>query len=257
MRTLSLLFISCMISSLQAAEDKPLIKFGYAEACPHMCPNDNKKGFTTDIARSIFESLGYEVKFYALPWARAAAQALSGELNGVLSAGKDETPLLLFPEIEIALQSDCFIGRKNDEWMPTGADSFVNRHTIVFRGWANEIAYRKAMGDKLYEELFDEFSIDENYMQRVVNMVKLNRAQAFWMDINVFNYYRTRHVALFADQFKNLGCIKFQNLYLAFSPAYPELSEKLMSEFDTGMALLRKSGELNGILQNYGLSDWR
>lgn len=222
-----------------------------------MCPNDVNKGFTTDIAQRIYEKLGYRVEFYALPWARAAAQAFNGELNGVLSAGKDETPLLMFPEVEIAVQSDCFIGRENDAWVPADADSFVNRHTIVFKGWANENAYRKIMGDERYEELFDEFSIDEHYAQRVVNMVKLNRADAFWMDINVFNYYRNRYNDLFAEQFKSLGCVKFQKLYLALSPAYPELSKKLITEFDIGMDLLRKSGQLNGILQNYGLSDWR
>ncbi|WP_172449228.1 substrate-binding periplasmic protein [Bowmanella denitrificans] len=243
--------------TVTAENEKPVLKFGYTEACPHMCPNEENQGFTTDIARSIFvEQFGYTVEFYALPWARAVADVAKGELHGVLSAGKDETPELWFPEREIAVQSDCFIGLASDNWVAGDIYSFLNRRTIVFKGWANESAYRAALGSSQYEELFDDFSIDSRYMERVVNMVKLGRADAFWMDVNVYAYYQQRYPQLFDAQLKNLGCIKFQYLYLAFSPAFEQLSAQLMAEFDEGMQQLRKTGDLVSILQRYGVQDW-
>ena len=258
----SLLFYAAFKTQYVKAQDliekdiKPLLQFGYTEACPHMCPSDKNKGFTTDIARAIFEHEGYQVKFVDLPWARAAANTLNGQLDGVLSAGKEETPDLLFPTMEIALQSDCFYGKKSDSWVAGKAETFLNRKTIIFNGWVNEKLFQKTLGLKSYNASFEPFSLDQHYTQRVLNMIKLDRANAFWMDINVFAYYKRNKQSDVAG-IKSLGCIKHQNLYLALSPKNKMLSAKLADQFDRGMKRLRSSSELDNILQKYGLNDWR
>ena len=252
-----LLILSLLFPAVIKAQDKkPLLQFGYAEACPHMCPYDKNKGFTTDIARAIFEHYGYRVKFIDLPWARAAANTLNGDLEGVLSAGKEETPDLVFPTMEIAQQSDCFFGKSSDIWKAGNAETFLYRKTIIFKGWANEKLFQKELGLKRYNASFESFSIDQYYTLRVLNMVNLNRANAFWMDINVFAYFKRNNPDEVTD-IKNLGCIKHQNLYLALSPQNKALSATLSKEFDRGMKKLRSSRKLDSILQKYGLNDWR
>lgn len=250
------LLLSLLLNMVQAQEGKQHLTFGFTEACPHMCPNSTDKGFTVDIAKAIYEKQGYQVKFMALPWARAAANTLEGYLDGVLSTGKKEAPGLLFPEIEIAVQSDCFFGRSSDSWIATDANSFRNRKTIVFKGWVNEEVYRATLGNETYNETFEEFSIDEHYNERVANMVLLGRADAFWMDINVFAYFTKNNPTLIENKIKNLGCVEHQNLYLALSPKNKKLSDKLARTFNEGMKELRSSGALTEILHKYGLKDW-
>lgn len=257
MRMLLPLLLANTMEATPAADAGPLLRFGYSEACPHMCPEGERQGFTTDIVRSIYQRRGYRVQFVALPWARAAADALSGELDGVLSAGKAETPQLLFPRAEIATQQDCFIGRAGDPWQAGDLASFVGRRTIVFSGWVHEGAFREALGNERYRQQFMHFSIDARYPQRVTDMVKRHRADAFWMDINVYAWYRKTRPELMNDQLRNMGCVSAQPLYLALSPARPERARHLGDTFDAGMAELRASGELKQILSAYGLADWR
>ena len=258
MKFINILIIFSLLfpTAIKAEDKKPPLRFGYTEACPHMCPYDEKKGFTTDIAKAIFEHAGHQVRFIDLPWARAAANTLNGDLDGVLSAGKEETPDLIFPTMEIAQQSDCFYGKSSDSWIAGNAKTFLSRKTIIFKGWVNEKLFQKELGLINYNASFEPFSIDQDYTQRVLDMVNLDRANAFWMDINVFAYYK-RNNPNKVTGIKNLGCIKHQNLYLALSPKNRKLSAKLSDQFDRGIKRLRSSMELNNILQKYGLNDWR
>ncbi len=257
----ALMFLVILLMSVELLADSktmPPLHFGYAEACPHMCPDNANKGFTVDIARVIFEESGYKVIFHAFPWARAAANARSGKLDGVLSAGKEEVPSMVFPSEEIAVQSDCFFGRVEDSWQASdSAQAFLKRRTIVFNGWVKERQYLLDLGRNAYTNAFLHFSIDDQYTSRVVNMVKLGRADAFWMDKIVFAYNRQLFPELLNQDIQSLGCIHFQKLYLALSPATPHRSNQLAHEFDTGMKRLRKNGQLKTILARYGLSDWR
>ena len=244
------------VSVITWAEE--LLRFGYADACPHMCPGERHEGFTVDIVRAVYEKLGYRVEFVESPWARAAQNAKVGLLNGVISAGKEEVPGMIFPENELAVQSDCFFGSYSDHWRAVDKpEHFLGRRTIVFKGWILERSYIKALGQQAYNQAFEEFSIDKKYGKRVMEMLRLKRADSFWMDSNVFAYSKLRYPGWFGVDIVNLGCVAFQDLYLALSPATPALSRQLAQQFDLEMPGLRNSGELDEILALYGLSDWR
>lgn len=258
----ALLLMVCLNLTDVVAEPAPqilampsVLRFGIAEACPHMCPDSLHKGFTHDITLAIFSQLGYQIEFVSLPWARAAVDALNGRLDGVLSAGQSEVPGMIFPSQELATQRDCFFGRSSDTWQPDDAQSFVGRRTIVFKGWVKEQSFLQTLGKEQYRVTFEELPIDEHYYTRVETMVLAGRAHAFWMDENVYDYIR-RTTGRYRDGVKNLGCIEFQKLYLALTPQKMTQSTRLAQEFDEGMIHLRESGELARILNVYGLQDW-
>lgn len=46
-------------------------------------------------------------------------------------------------------------------------------------------------------------------------------------------------------------------MYIACSPANKERSKKLVNWVDEGTRKLRESGELQKIMEKYGLSDWK
>lgn len=257
MRSVALFICSFASAFAGQSDDTQIVRFGYADACPHMCPKGENQGFTVDIVRAIFEASGIQVQFVDLPWARAAKMALNGELDGVLSAGRAETPEMLFPQQELAFQQDCFYGNANDYWHPTDALSFAGRTSIVFSGWVNEAEYLQSLGADGYHRAFVEFSIDTEYIARVTNMVRRHRADAFWMDPTVYAYSKNLYPQLLDNSLKLLGCVKEQKLYLALTPAKPELSKQLADIFDQRMPLLRQSGQLAEILNRYGLTDWQ
>jgi len=233
------------------------LSIGYADACPHMCVDEENKGFTVDIAQAALEAYGYEIEFKALPWARAVANVNNGFLNAVVSTGKEESPLLIYPEQELATQNDCFYGLESDKWQAGDVYSFLNRRTIVFKGWVFEAPYKKTLGKEAYDKLFVHFTIDKSYTDQVIKLVQRGRVNAFWSDSTVFLYYLAKNNLDNKLPIKNLGCVHQQKLYIGFSPKYPELARILADQFDEGMKKLRQTGTLKQILSKYGLRDWR
>lgn len=234
----------------------PYLRFGYSEACPHMCPNEINKGFVTDIVRVIYESKGYKVTFVSLPWARATSYVLHGQLDGMLSASKLEVPQMVFPNLEVAMQNDCFIGRYSDAWQPSDLSSFIGRRTLVFKGWFHETNYINALGKEKYRKLFISIPLDPRYPSRAVRMIQRQRVDSFWMDENVYEYYQKNLPIMQKSKLKNLGCIAQQKLYLAISPADHGHAKILAQQFDQGMTEIRITGKLATILARYGLHDW-
>lgn len=244
---------------LAVASNNTEILISYTEVCPFMCTQEKNRGFVTDIAEAVFTTAGYKVNFLALPWARAISDINSGKTDAIISAAKSEAPGLIFPSQEIAMQSDCIFGRKDDDWVP-GEDvkSYKGRKTIVFSGWTKEIDFKKELGQDEYDNRFQHFSMDHTYLPRSIKMISLFRADGFWMEPQVVQYFfKNGSDEKQKSEIKNLGCIKRQKLYIGFSPNKPELSKKLALQFDEGITALRQNGKLKLILDKYNLKDWK
>jgi polar amino acid transport system substrate-binding protein len=254
---MKLVFISCLLFFINNVLAKEVLTFGYTEACPLMCPNQKDKGFTTEITKTVLEKSGYTVKFESLPWSRAVDFANKGTLSGLICTGQEESPLLIYPKLEEGIQNDCFYGAYSDKWKPNDLTSFINRKTIIFKGWVYEQKYKDKLGEKIYFKTFKEFSLEGGYFKRAIKMVQRGRAHAFWSDENMFKYFLKQNQSIKeANIVKKLGCIKRQKLYLGMSPKFPKLAKKVNRDFDKGMREIRKSGELDKIMAKYGLTDW-
>lgn len=250
------LFWALATSAEESDPSRELIRIGYTQACPHMCPGQEDPGFTVEIAQEALAEQGWPVEFVAMPWARIVFQTNAGALHATLSTGRKESPLLIYPEQPLARQDDCFYGRADDDWQPVDLASFTNRKTVVFKGWVLEDDYRKELGPTEYATRFLDFSIDPYYSDRAIQLVAMGRIDAFWMDTTMFGYYQSTQNNPLLKDIKLLGCIYDQFLYIGFSPQKPSLSHVLAKDFDRGIAILRKSGRLAAILAKYGVSDW-
>lgn len=221
-----------------------------------MCTNSKEKGFVTDITEKSLSMAGHKVKFVSMPWARAVNSVKSGTTDGIISTAKSEAPGLIFPREEIAVQKDCFFGIKNN-WKIDKLDSFEGKHIIVFNGWGLENEYISKWGKEKYEKTFKEFSIDDEYFDRVMRMINLNRYDAFWYEPTVFKYKVSRSEKHKNSKVKNLGCVTEQLLYLGLNPNNHKLSQELARDFDISIRKMRNSGSLKKILKKYGLKDWK
>jgi len=234
------------------------LTFGYSEACPHMCPDNEQKGFTHDITKTILEKFGHNVTFNPLPWSRAVHFANEGKINGVICTSKAESPLLIYPKLEHGMQNDCFYGDHDDNWQPKDMESFLERRTIVFNGWMHGEDYVQRLGVTKYYQLFLEFSLNNDYTERAIMMIERDRAEAFWHDSTTLKYFLSKNAVIRKrNTIKKLGCIKRQKLFMGMSPKHPELAKKINLQFDQGMKELRISGELEEIMKRYGLTDWQ
>jgi len=85
-RTLALLLAVVMIAACFAGckkEAKPIINVGYTIYAPMNYKDDagNLIGFDTDLAKAVFEALGYEVKFKEIEWSAKYTDLNSGSID--------------------------------------------------------------------------------------------------------------------------------------------------------------------------------
>jgi polar amino acid transport system substrate-binding protein len=206
--------------------------------CPYNCGwNDENPGFMVEIAKDVLGQNGHAVKYFNVPWARAIYGTREGQYDGIIGAGRTETPDFVFPDIELGLA----------------------RHTFyVTLGVIKNYSY----GD-LFTVYIEPNQDNPNRVQVIsgekglaLNIHKLeeNKIEAIIEDQAVFQHYLRE--ANIPNHFSEAGIASMEKVYIAFSPklkkahAYAEMLTK-------GMQALRKSGRLSEILQKYGLEDWK
>ncbi len=256
--------------------------------CPFHCldsatlqPDKNLPGYDVEIYREIFGKAGYQVKFVNQPFNRGMVEtdegrvdAVSGPLKFSGEALKDKIRQLpnmghiygrlIYPDKAVALyHASCFFVRGDSSWKYDGVDSLhgfkigsvrdfdygtiINAYFEKLRKSADEMALQELKGKDL---------VKRNLMK-----LKLERVDIVLGDRNNYSYA----IKTMADEgtipsgsIKLSGCTPEGRapLYIGFTPKTPEKSEKLARIYDIGIERLRKSGELQKILDKYGIKDW-
>ena len=80
---LAVLMIASCFAGCSKKEAKPLINVGYTIYAPMNYKDDdgNLVGFDTDLAKAVFEALGYEVKFKEIEWSAKYTDLNSGSID--------------------------------------------------------------------------------------------------------------------------------------------------------------------------------
>ncbi len=222
--------------------------------CPYNCaPGDELPGFMVDIAEYAFAKQGHTVRYQLLPWARAIATVRDGLFHGIIGTGRSETPDFVFPSIALGQASQTFYTRKGFSWSYEGLDS-LNRITL---GVINGYSYGKLL------EHYIKPNTDSKRIQIVsgktalkqnIEKLTLGRIDALIEDKNVFQYHL--HARAAPNEFSAAGVAYTENVYIAFSPKL-EQAQVYAALLDKAMTVLRKQGELQAILDKYGLDDWQ
>lgn len=248
------LMLSAFVSvSVVADEGKPTITLVADEWCPYNCvPNSSEEGFVVDIARVVFESKGYTVKYTNVPWSRAVRKTMSGEYDGAIGATKKEMPGAIFHELPLAYAANYFIVNNSDAWTYTGVESLKNIHVAAIQDYnygdsiTSYLAANKASP-------FVTIMKGDNITQRCLQMLIAGRVGSCLEDKNVAFYNAKQKGVL--DKVKSGGKADAdQALFIAFSPK-SEHSKTYTKIWSEGFASLRSSGRLDAILSHYGLKD--
>ena len=87
---------------------------------------------------------------------------------------------------------------------------------------------------------------------RLATKVAKRRMDGLIEDANLVHYFMSRHPEF---PLREAGCEAETHAYFALSPALP-ISTTLAHEFDQGMRRLHETGQLERIMNRYGLHDW-
>lgn len=225
------------------------------EWCPYNCAlENNQKGYMLDIAKAVFEPLGYTIDYKIVPWSRAIKHTLSGRYDGAIGATKEELPNAIFHTPPLGYSANHFITRNDSSWSYNDIESLMDIRLAVIQDYD----YGKAINQYLShrKDSRNVFSITGNGIaKKCLKLLLRNRIDVYLEDKNVAFYQ--------AKQLNILGHIKSAGhddanlaLYIAFSPQSPH-SSKYAQILSEGIHSLRYSGHLARILNNYGLSDWK
>ncbi len=231
------------------------LTIGTGEWCPYICdPNihNGLKGYLTDIASTVFQKAGYKTEFKKLPLERAFIMCRKGKIDVVLALYKEDAPDLIFPETEQGISTMIFLTRRGNPWKYTGPESL---NQIKKLGLVKDYAYPliepfiKAHPEKII------MVKDKDAVQQRLKLMLKDRIDVVMGNRDVLRY--TIRKMKLTEQFTEAGGIKGMTLlYNAFSPAIPE-SKKYAEILVNGTEELRKSGELDKIMNKYGLQDWK
>ncbi len=205
-------------SSLALASDKELV-FVADPWCPWNCDGIKETGIAVDLAKAIYEPLGYNVQYKTIPWARAVKLAESGEVTGVIGAtgGNPETIKLIFPKTPLSSSNDVLVAKEDSKFAYNGIKSLEGK-TI---GIIAEYHYQGELGtyiDSHYENsnVISQTHGNDGVIQSLQKLLA-NRIDLYLDDKYVIKYTAQKYKI--ADQIKIVNALQENTSnYIAFAP---------------------------------------
>ena len=93
----------------------------------NMAPGGPRQGYMVDIAREVFEPLGFTVEYRTMSWVRALDDVMAGVHDGVIGATRAEARSLVIPEECLGLDRLAFYVRKDSQWRSHYAEPASHR----------------------------------------------------------------------------------------------------------------------------------
>ncbi len=222
---------------------------------PFTCdPESGDEGYIIDIARAVFEPLGYQVEYALMPWSRALLFVKQGSFTAAAGVEPSEMEGLVLPVETVGITANDFFVRAGDPWRYASIRSLSTVRLGVIADYfygVNLDAYiNKHKGTPQVQLAKGEKPLETNLRKLVHHRLDVV------MDAAPVVSYTSRSMGIknaieFAGSDSN-----YTSLYLAFSPALPH-SPQLAVEFSKGLRALRKSGNLQEILDYYEVDDWK
>lgn len=247
---MSILFALWAFSS--HAQQKQTITIAADSWCPINCTKpETKLGVGIDLAKAIFEPLGYEINYVIMPWTDALKKVRTGEVDAVVGANHNDDESLIFPRQSIYNSSDDFYVLKGNSWRFQGMHTLKAKKmgVIADYGYGPEISEyirnNQANADMI------QFAKGEQALADNIKKLQNREIDLVVESQPVMEYtIATMHLG---DKVIWAGSSSPSKVYLAFSPALPK-SRQLAVQFDAGMRKLSESGKLDGFYTAYGLS---
>lgn len=221
------------------------------EWCPINCgPTAGQEGIGIDIARKIYEPLGYKVNYVIVPWTQALSDTRSGKADAAIGASRQDDASLLFPATSLLDISDDFYVMAGSRWRYQGPYTLKDKHIGVIAGYGYGSVITQFIAENSSRTGQVQQSSGSDALKQNIEKLMAGKIDILVESKPVMDY--TLRKKNLDNQIIWAGGIAQGPVYLAFSPASPS-SKFFASQFDAGMKRLQASGELATIYRNYGL----
>jgi len=245
--------LSCLLVCCSSNCRADYITIAADNWCPVNCdPSDSKPGIMVEIAEHVFSNAGHTVIYKILPWSRAIKLSREGEITGIIGAFVGDAPDFIFPENELLMISgNTFFVAKESTFVYQNISSLAD----VQLGAIRDYDYGELLNDYIKKGKNVQILSGENPLERMIQMLLIGRVDVVIEAAPVL--WHTAAKMNVKDKLKAAGrASDAEKCYIAFSPKNAKSKEyaKILSD---GIDGLRRSGELNKILNTYGIEDWK
>ncbi len=210
----------------------------------------SNEGFMIDIARAVFEPLGYKVEYSVLPWTKALKETENGKFTAVVGAAHEDAEGFIFPQKAQGVSELAFFVRQDDGWKYSGISSLKGKKLGVILDYS----YGSDIDEFLKDNPDAKWAFGD--LPLIKNFTALSKG-----DIDVVlatkavGEYTVNEIKL-NDNIRIAGTDEsLDAVYVAFSPKNPK-SKEYAKMLDEGMEKIRKNGTLTKIMSKYGMQDW-
>lgn len=213
-------------------------------------PQENPPGYAIELLVEIFTAGDVDTVTYTLePWTDSIDAVTAGKAHAVIGAARDEAPALLFPQEPIARIDSGLWAKKGSTFVYSPAALAKAKIGVVkgYTYWAelDTLIKAKAPNIRVFEGNNPLADAIEALGRGEIDLLPESRSVFLW------TLRETKHdAAEFELKFQQDG----EFVYVAFTSS--ARGKELAAKWDTGMAALRKSGQLDKILAKYGVTDW-
>ncbi len=211
-------------------------------------------GYMIDAARLIARANGHSIEYLNLPWEDTLVAVRKGDYDCAVGAAIDDADDFMFPTVSWGKSQNAFFGMAETTWRytdPTSLDA-VRLAVIADYSYSDELdAYIETHATDGRVVVIK--GARRATISAVSNLVA-RKADVFVEDVNVMQ--QTLATMTMTDRVINLGTLdELTDVYIACTPAHPR-GKQYAQMFSDGLVKLRASGELQTILDRYGLKDW-
>ena len=223
--------------------------------CPYNCdPNARQPGYVIEVLRAVFPE--FSIDYQVVPWSRTLLNTTKGIFDAALSATKETAQKhdLLIGREMIGVANNCVFVLMGNTLHFKKADDL---NTINKVGLGAGYNYDNEIGvwlDRPENHAKIDTISGNDITLRNAQRLLLKRVDAVIENENVMLYVLNQEKM--TANIASAGCDLSTPAYVAFSKQTPNVLA-LIRQLDAGMVRLRQSGELNAILQRYGLHDWK
>ncbi len=226
--------------------------------CPFNCdPKDANPGYMIEIATAALKEKGHDVDYQILNWPRAIAESRDGKWNGIVGAARGDAEDFVFPSASLGNSNSCFFTKADSKWKYEDLKSLDSIVVGVIKDYSYSEKFDKYVADHIKDKKRIDMVAGDSPLDSNVKKLEAGRIGAFIEDENVVrNHYRVKGLKF--ESLKVAGCVKQDDLYIAFSPhaSVKAKSSEYAKLISDKVEAMRKDGSLKTLLQKYGLSDW-
>ena len=212
-------------------------------------PGSSMPGVMIELAEKALAQNQMSLHYEIYPWPRAIHMARQNKLDCIVGTHKEDVPDFIFGEEPYGMEYTYFFVHVNSKWEYKNIDSLKGKVIGTIIGYK----YDKSLDDWLKEHAYSvggEDALKKNILKLINGRLDAVIESKAVMDAKL------KELDLVAEVKISGNVAATNSSFIACGPNNTR-SRSIVEALDSGIKLLRQTGEMHNILNKYGLSDWK